>query len=225
LPSGYRICVSPAEHLAYLIGTAETHLQRIIREYVSAGDTVYDIGANIGYVTLSLAKQVGTAGRVIAFEPVPQNIELLRENVAINRLANVEIIERAASDRSGAAVIRMSDNLAMASLVWHTDDSLAAEVAIHTVAIDECVQDKELLAPKFVKLDVEGAEGLALLGMRNTLAVAKPVLFVECSDAGRETAWQLLQDLGYGCQSAITRRAISNFEQYRHSDFLWVPSG
>jgi protein-L-isoaspartate O-methyltransferase len=83
LPSGYRICVSPAENLAYLLGTAETHLQAIIKEYVSTGDIVYDIGANIGYVSLSLAKRVGASGLVVAFEPVPRKIASFRENIQI----------------------------------------------------------------------------------------------------------------------------------------------
>ena len=62
--------VSPSDHLSYLVGTAEPHLQRIIREYVHPRDVVYDIGANIGYVTLSFVKQVGGAGQVISFEPL-----------------------------------------------------------------------------------------------------------------------------------------------------------
>ena len=72
LASGYLICVSPADNLGYLLGTTEPHLQKIIKEYVGTGDTVYDIGANIGYVSLSLAKRVGPDGCVIAFEPIPQ---------------------------------------------------------------------------------------------------------------------------------------------------------
>ena len=48
LASGYLIFVSPTEHLGYLLGTAEAHLQSAIREYVAAGDTVYDIGAPSG---------------------------------------------------------------------------------------------------------------------------------------------------------------------------------
>src|ERR1022692_1060982 len=48
LASGYRICVSPADNLGYLLGTAEPHLQTAIRNHVTAGDTVYDIGANLG---------------------------------------------------------------------------------------------------------------------------------------------------------------------------------
>ena len=97
LASGYLICVSPAEHLSYLIGTAEPHLQRAIRKYVAPGDTVYDIGANMGYVSLSLAKRVGLSGQVIAFEPVPQNIDLLRTNIENNQLRNVQVFEVAAS--------------------------------------------------------------------------------------------------------------------------------
>ena len=61
LARGYRICVSPADNLGYLLGTDEPHLQKAIGEYVAAGDTVYDIGANVGYVSLSLARRVGSA--------------------------------------------------------------------------------------------------------------------------------------------------------------------
>jgi hypothetical protein len=65
LARGYRISVSPAQQLGYMLGTDEPHLQRAIRNYVAAGDTVYDIGANIGYVSLSLAKRVGSGGKVM----------------------------------------------------------------------------------------------------------------------------------------------------------------
>jgi FkbM family methyltransferase len=184
---------------------------------------VYDIGANLGYVSLSLAKRVGPNGHVIAFEPVPRNIELFRRNIELNGLRNIRLIDCAASDKAGDAVIRLAENLATASMVWHRNNPAAAEFSIKTVAIDDLVASGDLAYPAFVKIDVEGAEGSVLLGMRRTLADAKPVLFVECSDAGRETAWNLLQDLGYRCQSAITRRWVNTFAEYRHSDFLWLP--
>lgn len=111
LASGYRIRVSPVDHLGYLLGASEPHLQRIIRRYVAAGDTVYDIGAYIGYVSLSLAKSVGPSGQVIAFEPIPGNVQHLRESIEINRLTNVKVLEFAASDQCGDAVIRIAENL------------------------------------------------------------------------------------------------------------------
>lgn len=223
LASGYRICVSPAENFGYLIGTAEPHLQRAIRKYVAPGDTVYDVGANMGYVSLSLAKQVGPGGCVVAFEPVPRNIDLLRANIENNKLTNIQVLEVAASDSGGEAVIRLAENPSTASLIWHRNDSSAVELVIKTVAIDDLVRAGDLAEPKFVKIDVEGAESQVLQGMRHTLAAAKPVLFVECSDAGRQTTWRLIGELGYRCQSAITQEWVSDFEKYRHSDFLWLP--
>jgi FkbM family methyltransferase len=189
---------------------------------VREGDTVYDIGANIGYVSLSLVKQVGRKGRVIAFEPVPANIERLRQNIALNKIDNIQVMECAASNANGEAIIRMAENLSMASLVWHQENPQATEIKIKTVVIDELVEKGELPYPRFVKIDVEGFEGGVLQGMVRMLTAAKPVLFVECSDAGRETAWRLLGELGYRCESAVTGRAVTTFEEYRHADFLWV---
>jgi FkbM family methyltransferase len=223
LASGKRICVSPAQHLSYLLGTAEPHLQKAIRRYVAAGDTAYDIGANLGYVSLSLSKRVGPKGCVLAFEPVPANIERFRQNMEINGITNMRLLEVAASDAAGKAIIRIAENLSTASLVWHRNNPSAFEFEINTVIIDELVEAGEFGYPKFVKIDVEGAEGAVLQGMSRTIAAARPVLFVECSEAGRERAWGLLQGLGYGCESAITEKTVNRFEEYRHSDCLWVP--
>jgi len=95
--------VSPTDRLSYLVGTYEPHLQQAIRRYVRRGETVYDVGANLGYVSLSLAKRVGPTGHVAAFEPIPQNVELLRKNIANNRLSSVRVFDVAASDRTGEA--------------------------------------------------------------------------------------------------------------------------
>jgi len=223
LASGYKIFVSPAEHLGYLIGTHEPHLQAAIRKYVRAGDVVYDIGANEGYVSLSLAKQVGPGGRVIAFEPIPKNLSLLRKNVADNRLANVRVLDMAASNASGETVLRIAGNYSMASMVWHRQDEGAVEVVAKTVALDEPAAAGEIPPPHFVKIDVEGAEAMVLEGMRGLLANSKPILFVECSDAGREFSWELLTRMGYRCQSAVAHTWVDTLDEYRHSDFIWLP--
>jgi FkbM family methyltransferase len=224
LASGYRICLSPPEQLGYLLGTDEPHLQKAIRNYVAAGDTVYDIGANIGYVSLSLAKRVGPSGLVIAFEPVPQNAAAFRQNIDLNGLTNVRLLTVAASNERGEAVIRIAENSSTASLVWHRSNPSARELRVRIESIDNLVEAGEFGYPKFVKIDVEGAEGSVLQGMRRTIAAARPVVFIECSEAGRESAWQLLQQLDYRCQSAITGKPVNAFEDYRHSDFLWLPA-
>ena len=222
LPSGYRIRVSPAEHLSYLLGTAELHLQKAIVKFVHRGDTVYDVGANLGYVALSLSKRVGPSGKVAAFEPVPQNLRLLRENIESNQLANIEVFDVAASDKGGEAIIRIPENLSMASLIWHTENRACINHPTRTIAIDDLVQAGSLASPTFVKIDVEGAEALVLRGMRRTIVSAQPVLYIECSDSGREETWRLLSDCGYECRSAVTNERVLSFDAYRHSDFLWI---
>jgi FkbM family methyltransferase len=223
LAVGCQISVSPAENLSYIVGTAETHLQRVIRTYVSEGQSVFDVGANMGYVSLCLSKCVGPTGRVFAFEPVPANIGLLRKNIELNQLKNIRVFEVAASNSRGEATVRIAGNLSTASLIWHANDQSAAEITVKTEPVDEIVEKSGLPLPSFVKIDVEGAEGLVLTGMRRTITKARPVIFVECSQAGRETSWAMLRSLDYQCQSAITRSSIADFEQYRHSDFLWLP--
>jgi FkbM family methyltransferase len=172
-----------------------------------------------------LAKCVGPQGRVFAFEPVPKNVEFLRRTLEANRLTTVKLLEAAASNTSGDAVIRMTENLSTPSLVWHRKNPAATELIIKTVVIDQLVEAGEIPPPSFVKIDVEGAEGLVLQGMRNTILAAKPVLFIECSEIGRQISWDLLRGSGYRCQSAITREWIDTFEDYRHSDFLWLSPG
>ncbi len=223
LARGYRIDVSPADYLSYLLGTDEPYLQRAIREFVSAGDVAYDIGANLGYVSLSLARRVGPQGHVIAFEPFPQNIAAFRKNIDINALENVRLLEVAASDHAGEAAIRLLENPSTASLVWYRDNPSATKLTVRTIAIDDLVDAGELPLPRFVKIDVEGAEGEVVQGMRQTITAAKPVLFIECTEIGREKSWRLLKEIGYACQCAITRKPVDSFEQYRHSDFLWLP--
>lgn len=224
LAAGCRMSVSPADNLSYIVGTDETHLQRVIRNYVYKAATVFDIGANMGYVSLCLSRRVGATGRVFAFEPVPDNVKLLRNNIELNRLKNVSVLEIAVSDSRGRAGIRIAGNLSTASMIWHAKDRSAVELSVQTEPIDRLVEESVLPLPSFVKIDVEGAEGLVLMGMRSTIAKANPVIFLECSQAGREITWAMLHSLDYQCQSAITRMPILNFDHYQHSDFLWLPT-
>ncbi len=223
LASGCRIVVSPNEHLGYLLGTAEPHLERAIRKYVRPGDTTYDIGANLGYVTLSLSTRVGPSGQVFSFEPLPNNLTRLREAVSASHRANITVLDFAASDSSGTAMIRTAGNDSMASLVWHKDDPAAAEYSIRTEPIDRLVASGRLPKPAFVKIDVEGADGKVIQGMTQTIAECRPVIFVECSESGREISWSIMKGFGYRCESATAGREIPSLAEYRHSDFLWLP--
>jgi len=74
---------------------------KLIKKLITNGNTVIDLGANIGYYTLIFARLVGTQGKVFAFEPELNNFELLKKNITINGYENVIIINKAASDKIG----------------------------------------------------------------------------------------------------------------------------
>jgi hypothetical protein len=85
------------------------------------------------------------------------------------------------------------------------NDPAAIEIVVRAEAIDDLVKAGALQYPRFVRIDVEGAEGRVRKGMRDTIAASRPILFVKCSDSGRETAGSILRELGCRCQSAVTR--------------------
>src|SRR5262245_36111858 len=65
------------------LGTYEMDLQRLIVSSLKPGDVFYDVGANVGFFSLLAASLVGSRGTVIAFEPLPRNIALLQQNLAL----------------------------------------------------------------------------------------------------------------------------------------------
>ena len=71
----------------------------IMEAEVHRGDVVFEVGANIGYATMFLAKYVGDSGKVFAVEPVPINFEILTKNIKLNNLSDIIETHNLAIDR------------------------------------------------------------------------------------------------------------------------------
>ncbi len=174
--------------LRYLTGDAEPEVQEALAELVKPGQTVYDVGANIGFFTILCSRLVGPQGRVYAFEPIPQNLATLRHNVALNGLSNVTIVEKALSSSTGTAEMFVSPWSAFHSLnvegatKQDNHGPQAGEITVQTVSLDEFVQGEGVRAPDLVKIDVEGAELIVVAGMRETLRSLRPLLLCELHD-------------------------------------------
>jgi FkbM family methyltransferase len=183
--------------VAFATGTAERPLQDALQREVKPGATFFDIGANVGFVTILAARLVGPAGRVVAFEPVPENVAAIRENVALNGIDWVEVRQTAVGRSSGSASFIVSDVSAfsrLASVSVPTGARESIEVAVS--AIDELMSAGELPVPDVVKIDIEGAELEAIAGMRGTLAEHRPVILCEVHDCNAEYV-ELMNGLGY----------------------------
>src|SRR3989338_7804834 len=118
LARGLRLRLDLKTEKYFWLGTHEMPVQRALAREVQPGWTVYDIGAHVGFFTLALARQVGAGGRVLAFEPLPANLSVLRENLAMNPAvsANVQVIEAAVARESGRASLFAEVSTPMARL-------------------------------------------------------------------------------------------------------------
>jgi FkbM family methyltransferase len=164
----------PDVSMAY--GLYELDSIRTIRALLKAGDHFIDCGANIGYVTLLASKIVGPAGRVDAVEPEPHNRGRLLEHLVANGVTNTTVHDLALGDAAGTAEIFFppprSNNHGTSSLYAPTPDATASDVRV--APLDDVVRG----SPAVIKIDVEGAEPLAIDGMSNLLSSATPPAIV-----------------------------------------------
>lgn len=148
----------------------EPAFMSILRQELAPGMTAIDIGANIGYVTLIMAKLVGPSGQVYAIEPHPRNYRILLKNIEANGYGNyVFPYEMGISNVNGALAFHVSDasNLHSMSATKHTKTSISVPVS----TLDEFMKGKS--SPGFIKMDIEGHEVEALDGMHETLRQAE----------------------------------------------------
>lgn len=154
--------------------TYEPHVARQARALLRPGMRVIDLGANIGYYTLLAAARVGSTGRVAAFEPDPANAALLARSVAANGFTNITLFACAAASARAAVNLLLDDS--NGRLV--SADTPGAR-RVQAVALDQ------LLGPDYpvdlIKMDIEGAEGLALAGMQGIIAANRPTIICEFS--------------------------------------------
>jgi len=150
---------------------------------VSIGDAV-DVGANFGLFTILLSRRLGEHGTVLSFEPDPFYFKLLTSNIKMNKCRNVLPINAAAwssNTKLGLMPHRLG-GLGFETKVAESIDVSTVEIPARTV--DEFLDEFDL-KPKFVKIDVEGAEYQVLSGMAGSLRSDRPVVAFEA--LSRET--------------------------------------
>ncbi len=148
-------------------GVYEPLETKLVRKEVKKGDVVLDIGANIGYYTLIFAKLVGKKGRVFAFEPDPTNFALLKKNISINGYKNVILVPKAVAGKTERRKLYLiKDNPGGHRLYDSPQSDRSLEV--EAISLDDYFRGNNLRID-FIKMDIEGAEKEAILGMINLL--------------------------------------------------------
>ena len=187
----------------------------MLRHWVRPGDVVYDCGANLGLYARYLVGTLG-AGRVVAFEPSPDNRALLMQNLALGDIANrVTVMPMALADEDGTAEFQVDDMQSASGTLSKVTGGepcvgrknlglgpLTEQVLCRR--LDTVMAEEKLPPPDVLKIDVEGAEGLLLRGAAGVLRERGPRLLVELH--GPEMARDvvtLLHELGYACAAKV----------------------
>jgi FkbM family methyltransferase len=160
--------------------------ERLAARLIRPDDVVYDVGANVGYLTLVFLECVGPKGRVHAFEPSARAFGYLRRNVSPTD--PVELHCRAVGSREGSIEFAEHGVLAYSSVAgfgtpYSSTLRPARRYPVEVVTLDAYHARTGGPAPRFVKIDVEGYEVEVFRGMRRLLAEAEPILLFEAASA------------------------------------------
>lgn len=179
---------------SYLRAPKEPLTTKLFKNAIRRGDTVLDVGANIGFFSLLAARLVGETGRVHAFEPEPRNFKFLIKNIALNAYDQIAAYNKAIWRQPGHLKLYLSNELDTGAhtlrvrhaMRYFDQSSEGQSVDVECVVMDSFLAGVERV--DVIKMDIEGAEAGALEGMA-AMIQANPGLkmFVEFyPDALRE---------------------------------------
>src|SRR5262249_19679529 len=152
-------------HYYFLLGFRRDPGFELVRDLVRPGDTVLDVGANIGLWVLGVARAAGPSAVVHAFEPLPSNFARLSDNLGRNPLGWVRCHRRALADRTGEArfLVPGAANSGVGSL---SDHGRGESLTVAVTTLDAFCHHHAIARVHFLKVDVEGAELKVFRGAR-----------------------------------------------------------
>jgi FkbM family methyltransferase len=198
-----------------VLGGYESDLVPLARMHIRPGKDVIDVGANVGFFSVLAAQLVSGGNRVLAVEPDPSALALLRENLRINACErNVLVFSGAATDKPGHFILNVVHGkpeysslgeLAFSRYGFSPEDTTST--GIEGAPLDQLIHQFSL-NPGFMKMDAEGAELKVLEGALMTLREHRPVILSELDDelllksGGTSTkVVELLEALGYSVRN------------------------
>lgn len=175
-------------------------LTQAVRQFIRPGDTVWDVGGNLGFFAFPAAAKAGSSGRVVVFEPDLFLAHLLRKTADANPDLNVDILALAASDRQGIAQFNIAERARSTNFLAEASGSTQTGGVRQTLLAPVVSLDfllNQIPAPNFIKIDVEGAENLVLEGMQQILRDVRPVVMCEVFKTNWEVIITNLRSHGY----------------------------
>jgi FkbM family methyltransferase len=169
--------ITPLE--AFNFDMYEQEDSEMLYRLVSDNDTIFDIGANIGWYCNHLAKKL-PGSTIYAFEPIPETFAQVKHNTELNQAKNIILNNFAFSDVKQTLTFFYSPTVTGASSsVNITENSSMVELKCEANTIDNFMKEKNISKLDFIKCDVEGAEFMVYKGGAETINKYKPIVFTE----------------------------------------------
>jgi FkbM family methyltransferase len=180
---------SRTEYESFYTGEYDTQILKTLLDRARPGWVVFDVGANVGFYSVPLAKHLQSfgSGQLYSFEPVPSNYKRLLENLALNHATDsCEVIQLGLSDRSGTAKITLredfqsgSDTGNAAIVIADGQDAKFNTISITLRALDDFVRERGITRIDYIKVDIEGHEDIFFEGAKDSLARFRPLIQME----------------------------------------------
>ncbi|WP_066584445.1 FkbM family methyltransferase [Sphingomonas pruni] len=194
------IYVSPANALKFLKpgdGKFDPFLLWLADNFVKSNSVVWDIGANGGVFSMLASSK---AKAVVAFEPDPFNISLIRRTIGANPQSAIQLVPKALSEAAGETVLNIPSRSRSVSSIGeipmgYMSGGLRESMRVEMTTADACLDNYP--APTFIKCDIEGAEAMMLRGAQRLLTEARPTVCMEVRLGTREEVANQFTRHGY----------------------------
>lgn len=174
-----------------------------IKNFIHKGDTILDVGGNLGFFVLILTDLINDSGKIYSFEPSNRLNKKLASTIRINNIKNVEIVDLALGEEEGISSLYYNPKQSgLSSIVTHSEkDYLIEEIKITTIdKFSKKISDRIA----FIKIDTEGFEPQVLRGAKETIKKDKPIIYIELGGDHLESsleALKILKESGYYCEA------------------------
>jgi FkbM family methyltransferase len=228
----FNVDISEYNGHAVYFGLREPATQKLF-SLIKPGMVVYDIGANIGVITLNIAKRIQPRGKVFSFEPDPYNFKCAQANINRNNFSKIKLLNLGLGDEKTTAFLYNvnPNNRGMQRLLQSNSNKEFEKTQVQIDTLDNTAQIFSMPAPSLMKIDVEGFELKVLKGATHIIDEYKPLLFIELDDNNlREqgnTAYELVKFLmqkGYNITNATSGNKINQQTDFTnfHFDVLCI---
>jgi FkbM family methyltransferase len=194
--TGSNLSCRTSEYSGYLFavhGYTDWRLWAVALATCCEGDTIVEVGANIGTETVGFSDIVGASGSVVSFEPVPASVDVMKFSLSSIMHGNVEILPVAVGDVTGPVQLQVLEGGSHLAQVRAYDGNSTTSVSVESVTLDSL--DDRLGRPRLMIIDVEGSEIGVLRGARTVLSEHAPALVVEANPSSLAEMGFTLQDL------------------------------